>query len=162
MINRQVLQTGWKSDEYFKTNIFVKHWELNQIFFTIYFCENPMSADWSWSWSIDPDCLEKGNDKDLKMIRCRFTWIFNPEYNLSKLFLCLFTRSVYQDKSKLNWGLMSGIYPAVWPGRTWRFTWDPVDTWRFTGNPVMGQTDDKAQGPEGRFMLIVGRFMRKA
>ena len=24
-----------------------------------------------------------------------------------------------------------------------------------------GQTDDKAQGPEGRFMLMVGRFKRK-
>ena len=66
--------------------------ESNELFFTIFFCEKPMSANWLWSWPIDPDFLEEGNDKDLRMIRCRLTKIFNPEYNLSSLFLCLFYR----------------------------------------------------------------------
>ena len=46
------------------------------IFFTIFFCEKPMSANWLWSWPINPDFLE-GNDKDLKMRRISLTWI-NP------------------------------------------------------------------------------------
>ena len=41
---------------------------------------------------IDPDFLEEGNDKDFRMIRCRFTRILNPEHNLSNLFLYLFYR----------------------------------------------------------------------
>ena len=36
------------------------------------------------------------------------------------------------DKSKLNWGLMLGIYPAVWPDRRY----DLAGTWYFI--------DDKA------------------
>ena len=36
------------------------------------------------------------------------------------------------DKSKLNWGLMSGIYPTVWPGRRY----DPAGTWCFIGKPT--------------------------
>ena len=57
---------------------------------------------------------QEGNDKDLKMIRCRFTRIFNPEYNLSKVVLVFVLQDQFNmDKSKLNWGLMSGVYPAV-------------------------------------------------
>ena len=62
------------------------------IFFTIFFCEKPMPANWLWSWYIDPDFPQEGNTKELRMIRCRFTRAFNPEHNLSKLFLCLFYR----------------------------------------------------------------------
>ena len=40
----------------------------------------------------DPDFLEGGNDKDLRMIRCWRTRIFNPEHNMSNLFLCLCCR----------------------------------------------------------------------
>ena len=49
--------------------------------------------------------------------------------------------------------------------------WRPALTRRFTSNLPehydslvtrwAGQIDDKAQGPEGRFMLMVGRFKRK-
>ena len=70
MINRQVLQAGWKSDEYFKTNIFVKHWELNQMnyssqYFSVWsqcqqidyegglltqtFQKKEMTRTWGWS-----------------------------------------------------------------------------------------------------------------
>ena len=49
-----------------------------------------LQTNWLWSWSIDLDFLEGGNDKDLRMIRCRSTRILNPEHNLSNLFLCLF------------------------------------------------------------------------
>ena len=54
-----------------------------------------------------------GNDKDLKMIRCRFRKIFNPEHNLSNILVFISQDQFNVDKSKLNWGLMSGIYPAV-------------------------------------------------
>ena len=63
---------------------------------------------------IDPDFLEEGNDKELRMIRCRLKKVLKPEHNLSKLFLCLFLQDQFNmDKSKLNWGLMSGIYPVA-------------------------------------------------
>ena len=63
---------------------------------------------------INPDFLEGGNDKDLRIIRCRFTRILNPEHSLSNLFLYLFYKDQFNmDKSKLNWGLMSGIYPVA-------------------------------------------------
>ena len=42
------------------------------------FYEKPMSANWLWSWPIDTDIPEEGNDTDLRMIRCRLTRIFNP------------------------------------------------------------------------------------
>ena len=58
--------------------------------------------------------IKKEDDKDLRMIRCRLTRIFNPKHNLSNLFLCLFYRSsLTWINPKLNRGLMSGIYPAV-------------------------------------------------
>ena len=63
---------------------------------------------------IDPDFLEEGHDKELRMIRRGLTKVLKPEHNLSKLFLCLFLQDQFNmNKSKLNWGLMSGIYPAV-------------------------------------------------
>ena len=46
------------------------------------------------SWFIDPDFLEGGNDKDLRIIKCRLTRISNPEHNLSNLFLSYFAGSV--------------------------------------------------------------------
>ena len=51
-----------------------------------------------WTYLLKEICYKilsmhpGGNDKDLKMIRCRFRKIFNPERNLSSLFLCLFYR----------------------------------------------------------------------
>ena len=51
-----------------------------------------------WTYLLKEICYKilsmhpGGNDKDLKMIRCRFTRIFNPECNLSNLFLCLCCR----------------------------------------------------------------------
>ena len=98
ILNRQVLhlQTGWISDKYFKTNIFSKAGALEAdssgLFFTIFLCEKPMSTNWVWSWLVNPDFLDGGNDKDLRIIRCRFTRILNPEHNLSNLLLCLFYR----------------------------------------------------------------------
>ena len=62
----------------------------NELFFTIFFYEKPMSANWLWGWPIDPNFLEEGNDKDLRMFRCPFLRIIKPEHNLSNLFLCLF------------------------------------------------------------------------
>ena len=57
------------------------------------------------------------------------------------------------------------------PGLQLAIHWQPALTWRFTSNPPerydtlvtrrTGQMNDKAQGPEGRFMLMVGRFKRK-
>ena len=52
---------------------------------------------------IDLDFLEEGNDKELMMIRCRFTRILNPEHNLSSLFLVFILQDQFNmDKSKLN------------------------------------------------------------
>ena len=48
------------------------------------------------------------------------------------------------DKSKLNWGLMSGIYPAVWPGQRY----DPAGTWCFIGDPADVKSADVK--PEGK------------
>ena len=51
-----------------------------------------------WTYLLKEICYKilsmhpGGNDKDLKMIRCRFRKIFNLEHNLSSLFLCLFYR----------------------------------------------------------------------
>ena len=92
IIDRQVLhfQPGWISVEYLKTNIFFKseHWRPIQMdsLFTKYL----LQANWLWSWSIEPDFPEEGNDKYLRMFMCWFTKILNPEHNLSNLFLCLF------------------------------------------------------------------------
>ena len=36
--------------------------------------------------------FDEGNNKELRMIRCRLTKIFNPEHNLLKLFLCFVYR----------------------------------------------------------------------
>ena len=55
--------------------------------------EEPMSANRLWSWPVDSD-FPGENVKDLRMIRCRLTRIFNPEHNLSNLFLCLYCRLV--------------------------------------------------------------------
>ena len=55
--------------------------------------------------------LEGRNDKDLRMIKCRSTRIFKPEHNPDKFVLV--ADQFNMDESKLNWGLMSGIYPAV-------------------------------------------------
>ena len=60
MINRQVLplQAGWKSDEYFKTNIFkvgALEADSSGLFLTIFLYKRPMLANWLWSWPIDPD-----------------------------------------------------------------------------------------------------------
>ena len=85
-----------------------------------------------WTYLLKEICYEflgmyqERNDKDLKMIRCWPTRILNPEHNLSNLFLCLFYRiSLTWINPKLNWGLMSGIYPAVWPG----LSYNPAGTW---------------------------------
>ena len=49
-----------------------------------------------WTYLLKEICYEimdthpGGNDKDLRMIRCRFTRILNPEHNLSNLILYLF------------------------------------------------------------------------
>ena len=59
--------------------------------------------------------------------------------------------------------LRPGLHLAIqWrPALTRRFIsnlpehYDSLVTWQ------AGHTDDKAQGPEGRFMLMVGRFKRK-
>ena len=51
--------------------------ESNELFFTIFLCEKPVSANWLWSCPVDPDFLEEGNDKDLRMIMISLTWI-NP------------------------------------------------------------------------------------
>ena len=59
---------------------------------------------------INPDFLE-GGDKDLRMIKCRLTSIFKTEAQPDKF---VFVADQFNmDESKLNWGLMSGIYPAV-------------------------------------------------
>ena len=78
-------------------------------------------------------------------------------------------------KTKATWKV-SGIYPQCNPaGSITRSDLAihrrPALTRRFTSNLTehydslvtrqAGQTDDKAQGPEGRFMLMVGRFKRK-
>ena len=54
------------------------------------------------------------------------------------------------------------------PARVWRFTGDPLglggllETRVTLGDsPATGQTDDMAQGPEGRFIFLVGKFKRK-
>ena len=88
---RSIPLSRFKSDEYFKTyNFKPALWKSTQMdyLFTIFL----LQANWLWSWSIDPDFLEEGNDKDLRMFRCRFTRILNPEHNLTKLFWCLFCR----------------------------------------------------------------------
>ena len=115
IINRQVLhlQVGWISIEYLKTNIFVKseHWRPTQMdaLFTIFL----LQANWLRSWSIELDFPEGGDDKDLRMIKCRLTRIFNPECSLS-ICSCVYVADQFNmDKSKLNWGLMSRIYPAA-------------------------------------------------
>ena len=93
ILNRQVLhlQTGWISDKYFQTHISQTGGaESKELFFTIFLGDKPMSANWLWSWFVDPDFPEGGNNKDLRMIRYRFTKILNLEHNLSNLFLCLF------------------------------------------------------------------------
>ena len=53
------------------------------------------------------------------------------------------------DESKLNWGLMSGIYPRINrrmydPARVWRFTGDPLGPGglRFIGNPI-GRSEER-------------------
>ena len=54
---------------------------------------------------------QEGNDKDLKMIRCRLTRIFNPEYNLS-VCSCVYVADQFNmDKSKLNLGANVGDIP---------------------------------------------------
>ena len=132
--------------------------------------------------------LEEVNDKDLRVFRCRFTRILNPEHNLSNLFLCLFCSIKFtMNKSKLNLGANVGdiphgmTRPEIWPGRTWRFTWDPVYTWRFNGDPpwpdglhetclnIMthwwsGVRDQRMTRPKAQkagSRLTVGRFKRK-
>ena len=55
--------------------------------------------------------LEGRNDKDLRMIKCRSTRIFKPENNPDKFVLV--ADQFNMDESKLNWGLMPVIYPAV-------------------------------------------------
>jgi len=125
IINQQVLhlQADWKSDKYFKTNIFLSQRFGSQlkwvISYNISLQETNVSKvilklacltrifqkkyldflhSQSWNISAKKICYEfmgmyqEGNDKDLKMIRCRLTRIFNLEHNLSKLFWCLFCR----------------------------------------------------------------------
>ena len=123
MINRQVLQAGWKSDEFFQDQYFLSRrfgsrfkWiisynislqETNASKLTLKLAYWPgflKRSIWIfcihkvWTYLLKEICYEfmgmyqEGNDKDLKMIRCRFTRIFNPEHNLSKLFWCLFCR----------------------------------------------------------------------
>ena len=70
-----------------------------------------------WTYLLKGICDEymgmyqEGNDKDLKMIRCRLTRIFNPEYNLS-VCSCLYVADQFNmDKSKLNLGANVGDIP---------------------------------------------------
>ena len=54
---------------------------------------------------------QEGNDKDLKMIRCRLTRIFNREYNLSVCSCVYIADQFNMDKSKLNLGANVGDIP---------------------------------------------------
>ena len=54
---------------------------------------------------------QEGNDKDLKMIRCRLTRIFNWEYNLSVCSCVYIADQFNMDKSKLNLGANVGDIP---------------------------------------------------
>ena len=61
------------------------------------------------------------------------------------------------DKSKLNWGLMSGIYPTAYPGTKY----NPAGLGDSLVTRQAGQTDDKAQRPRRPVHTMVGRFTRK-
>ena len=91
----QYLQTGYfgndKPASFTSSSWLIIRWVFHD---QCFFCEKSMSVNWLWRWPIDPDFLEEGNTKELRMIRCRLTRIFNPEHNLSNLFLCLCCRSV--------------------------------------------------------------------
>ena len=77
--------------------------------------------------------------------------------------------TIHEPKDSLVTRLDLAVY--LRPGLHLAIHWRPALTWRFTSNPPehydslvtrrAGQTDDKAQGPEGRFMLMAGRFKRK-
>ena len=54
---------------------------------------------------------QEGNDKDLKMIRCRLTRIFNWEYTLSVCSCVYIADQFNMDKSKLNLGANVGDIP---------------------------------------------------
>ena len=61
---------------------------------------------------------QEGNDNELKMIRCRLTRIFKPGAQPVKVVLVFILQDQFNmDKSKLNSGLMLGIYPVVCPDR---------------------------------------------
>ena len=87
------------------------------------------------------DTYQEVNDKYLRMIRFRLRRTFKHEAQLVKFVLVFILQDQFNmDKSKLNWGLMSGIYPAVWPGRIydpveWRFIDNPPEGWRLTDDP---------------------------
>ena len=89
----QYLQTGYFGNDKPASSTSSSWLKIRWVFHDQYFfCEKPMSAKWLWSWLIDPDFLEEGNTKELRMIRCRLTRVLNPKHNPSKLFLCLFYR----------------------------------------------------------------------
>ena len=57
------------------------------------------------------DTYQGRNVKDLRMIRCRLTRIFNPECNLS-ICSCVYVADQFNmDKSKLNLGANVGDIP---------------------------------------------------
>ena len=69
------------------------------------------------------------------------------------------------DESKLNWGLMSGIYPRginrrmYDPARVWRFTGDPLGPGglRFISNPAGGS--EERQDPVAQRAVHEGWFI---
>ena len=72
---------------------------------------------------------------------------------------------------------VSGIYPAVWPGRKYDPAGLGASPWPAGGlethgsggslsddsrmTPTAGQIQDKAQGPEGRLTFMMGRLKKK-
>ena len=77
--------------------------------------------------------------------------------------------TIHEPEDSLVTRLDLAVY--LRPGWHLAIHWRPALTWRFKSNPPehyntlvtrrTSQTDDKAQGPEGRFISMVGRFKKK-